>query len=74
MAKGIYERFDSATSNFTAVALLLDGQAVGRIVIKFGGQRIFLGSFDNLDDAIAARRDAERKYGFGPAHGTSRHE
>lgn len=32
----IYDRFDKATREFTAVALVLDGQAVGRIVIKHG--------------------------------------
>jgi hypothetical protein len=31
-----YEQFDKATGNITAQALLLDGQPVGRIVIKFG--------------------------------------
>lgn len=31
-----YDRFDAATRNFTAQALLFDGKPVGRIVIKFG--------------------------------------
>lgn len=37
--------------------------------IQVGNRRIFLGSFTNLEDALAARRRAEKKYGFGPAHG-----
>lgn len=32
----IYERFDAATRNITAQALLFDGKPVGRIVIKHG--------------------------------------
>lgn len=32
----IYDRFDSATSNLSAVGIVRDGHAVGRIVIKFG--------------------------------------
>jgi hypothetical protein len=32
----IYEKFDRATGNMTACALLLDGKPVGRVVIKFG--------------------------------------
>lgn len=37
--------------------------------IQCGKRRIFLGSFDCLEDAIRARRAAEVRYGFGPAHG-----
>ena len=32
----IYSKFDAATRDFTAQALLFNGQPVGRIVIKFG--------------------------------------
>jgi hypothetical protein len=32
----IYEQFDKATKDTTAVVLILDGQAIGRIVIKYG--------------------------------------
>ena len=34
--KDIYDKFDAATRDMTAQALLMDGKAVGRIVIKFG--------------------------------------
>lgn len=32
----VYDQFDRATANILAVAILLDGAAVGRVVIKFG--------------------------------------
>lgn len=31
-----------------------------------------LGMYENIDDAVQARRDAEVKYGFGPSHGLER--
>lgn len=42
--------------------------------IQVGNRRVFLGSFDNIEDAIAARKAAEKKYGFGPVHGRVRDE
>jgi len=41
--------------------------------IQCGKRRIFLGSFETFDEAVAARRAAEKKYGFGPTHGKLRH-
>lgn len=37
--------------------------------IQVGRKRIFLGSFETLNEAILVRREAERRYGFGPVHG-----
>lgn len=37
--------------------------------IKTPEKYIYLGSFSDLDDAIAARKDAEKKYGFHENHG-----
>lgn len=37
--------------------------------IQCGKRRIFLGSFETLDEAVAVRRLAEERYGFGPVHG-----
>ena len=40
-----------------------------RVRITVNKQIIEIGSFRNLDDAIAARKEAEAKYGFHPNHG-----
>lgn len=37
--------------------------------IKFRGKRYHLGTFRRREDAIAARKDAEQKYGFHGNHG-----
>lgn len=37
--------------------------------IKADGRYIFLGLFDTLEDAAAARRAAQEQYGFTPRHG-----
>ena len=37
-------------------------------------RRLFLGSFESMQDAIDARRAAEARYDFGPAHGKPRDE
>ncbi|HFO7598846.1 TPA: HNH endonuclease signature motif containing protein [Escherichia coli] len=40
-----------------------------RVQIGVNGKTIYIGRFDNLDDAIAARQEAEIKYGFHSNHG-----
>lgn len=40
--------------------------------IQVGRKRIFLGSFESLDEAIVVRREAEKRYGFGPVHGVKK--
>lgn len=40
-----------------------------RARIRVNKVRINLGSFENLEDAIRARKQAERKFGFHPNHG-----
>lgn len=37
--------------------------------ITFEGRRLYLGTFDNKTDAVAARVEAEKKFGFHPNHG-----
>ena len=37
--------------------------------IMIDGKKYHLGIFSNIDDAIAARQEAEIKYGFHPNHG-----
>lgn len=40
--------------------------------IKHDGKQITLGRFDNIEDAVDARRSAERKYGYHNNHGRKR--
>lgn len=41
-----------------------------RIVVD--GKEKSLGMFDEIQDAVKARKAAEQKHGFGPVHGTNR--
>lgn len=38
--------------------------------IKARGENVYVGAFINFDDAVTARRAAERKYGYHSNHGT----
>ena len=40
--------------------------------IKVNQKTIFLGNYDTLEEAAAARREAELKYGFHSNHGTNK--
>lgn len=37
--------------------------------IKINKRNIYLGTFESIEDAVNARSDANRKYGFHPNHG-----
>lgn len=43
-----------------------------RATIKVNYRKLFVGEFRLFDDAVAARKAAERKYGFHPNHGRVR--
>jgi len=43
-------------------------------IITVDSNKIYLGSFDNKIDAVAARMRANKKYGFHENHGQSRHK
>lgn len=45
------------------------GRGVWQAGIQHRGKKIALGRFPSFDAACAARRDAERRYGFHPNHG-----
>ena len=38
-------------------------------VIRWKGKHIFLGRFNDINDAIACRKQAEQQYGYHPNHG-----
>jgi len=41
-----------------------------RAQIRVNGKMVYLGGFTLKEDAIKARKEAERKYGFHPNHGS----
>jgi len=59
------------TSGITGVSRQ-NGRWIANITVD--RKQKYLGYYDKLDDAIAARRDAEAKYGFDPYHGLSAEE
>ena len=40
-----------------------------RATIRVNKKQINLGAYDDFDEAVSVRREAERKYGFHPNHG-----
>ncbi len=70
-------RRKDCSSGITGVRLHTDkrwGEPRWAARIQVGGRRLFLGSFESMQDAIDARRAAEARYDFGPAHGKPRDE
>ena len=47
-------------------------RAKWKAVVVVGGRHKFLGRFGTQDAAIAARKEAEQRYGFHPNHGVAR--
>ncbi len=43
-----------------------------KVQIKVDGKQSHLGLFDNLDDAVTARKSAERQHGFHENHGNEK--
>jgi len=58
-------------SGFTGV--IWRGERVNkwRAYVTVNGKRLWLGYFADKDDAIAARKEANIKYGFSPNHGAA---
>ena len=56
------------TSGFTGV-VWDKSKRKWRAEIKVNYRNVYLGRFDNIDDAIAARKKANKKYGFHVNHG-----
>ena len=56
------------TSGCTGV-IWLKNKRKWRAGISFNGKVIHIGTYENLDDAIKARKDCEKRLGFSPTHG-----
>ena len=57
------------TSGCTGVHKNKHGKWVVRIRGGKRGNRIYIGCFSDINDAIKARRDAEKEYGYHENHG-----
>ena len=63
--------FSNNTSGFSGVSYhKRDGN--WRAYISVDSKQKHLGNFDNIDEAVSARKAAEVKYGFHPNHGQAR--
>ncbi len=63
------KRFRTNTSGVTGVALQ---KSTGKWIAQIGGKKdgsSYIGSFDKFEDAVAARKEAEKQRGFHPNHG-----
>tara|TARA_R100000951_G_C2640464_1_gene180763 strand:+ start:148 stop:663 length:516 start_codon:yes stop_codon:yes gene_type:complete len=68
-------RYRSNKSGLVGVAVrndMREGTKRWRAQINVNGENIKLGSFKTKDEAIAARRDAEARFGFSENHGIGR--
>lgn len=69
--KNVRQRID-CISGETGVRLHVDkrwGRPRWAARIQVNGRRMYLGSFETKEEAVAARRAASTRYGFGPNHG-----
>ena len=41
-----------------------------QVAISFGGKRVYLGAYEKIEDAVAARLKADREHGYTKRHGT----
>jgi hypothetical protein len=46
-----------------------DGKWIARIGAGKRGKRLFLGKFDTIEEAVAARKEAEKQLGYSKTHG-----
>jgi hypothetical protein len=61
-------RYKNNASGVTGVSFHA-GKAKWVVNINIGGKQVEIGRFANKDDAIAARRDAEKSHGYHENHG-----
>ena len=61
------KKYSSNTSGVSGVTL--HGCGLWRARINVDGKRVSLGLFENFDDAVKARKDAEIKYNYSENHG-----
>lgn len=60
------------TSGVTGVSWARDRKKWVAMIHLPGGKAVHLGRHDRFDDAVAARKAAEERYGFHPNHGAPR--
>ncbi len=65
-------RLQSNNASGTCGVSWYESRRKWRAEIRADSKRLHLGLFENIQDAIAARKAAERKHGYHPNHGQSR--